>query len=43
MGDCIIMGPSFFACTFVDYKLSALPCVGTGIAGALNIMGEKIS
>jgi len=43
MGDCIKMGPTFFTCAFVDYKLCALPCVGIAIVGALNIMGEKIS
>jgi hypothetical protein len=43
IGDCIKMDPTFFNCTFVGYKLSALPCIGIAIAGALNIMGEKIS
>lgn len=43
MGVCIKMVPTFFTCTFANYKLSALPCVGIAIAGALNIMGEKIS
>jgi len=37
------MGPKFFTCTFVDFKLSTRHCVGITIVGALNIMGEKIS
>jgi hypothetical protein len=43
IGNNIKVGPTFFTCTVVDNKLSALPCVDIAIIGALNIMDEKIS